>query len=348
MKTLLKTDSRRGLGPAGYLALSLATAAAVVFCVCAGSVEITPKDTLLSIWNTVFGKAVANENVRSIIVLVRLPRVLAVGLVGAALSLCGGAMQGLLRNPLADGSTLGVSSGASLGAVLAIALGITLPGFPLGGTMVLSMVFAFLSLCLILFLSFRIDRSLATNTIILIGVVFSMFASSAISLIIASVGEKAKTITFWTMGSLAGSDYADVLTLLVALTICGAVLNSCATELNALAFGEDNARNVGVDVRRVKLTVMIAASALIGVCVSAGGTIAFVGLVVPHMTRALTGPNHKVSLPVSMFFGAVFLMLCDLVSRVIASPKQLPVGVVTSFIGAVLFIYIFGKSRRMK
>ncbi len=198
MKTLLKTDSRRGLGPAGYLALSLATAAAVVFCVCAGSVEITPKDTLLSIWNTVFGKAVANENVRSIIVLVRLPRVLAVGLVGAALSLCGGAMQGLLRNPLADGSTLGVSSGASLGAVLPSPWGSPCRAFP-GGTMVLSMVFAFVPLPDPLS-SFRIDRSLATNTIILIGVVFSMFASSAISLIIASVGEKAKPSPL-TMGS---------------------------------------------------------------------------------------------------------------------------------------------------
>jgi iron complex transport system permease protein len=348
VKTLRKTCSRQSMRPVVYVALFAATIAAAVFCVCAGSVDITPKDTFLAIWNAVFGKATVNDNVRAIILFVRLPRVLAVGLVGAALSLCGAAMQGLLRNPLADGSTLGVSSGASLGAVLAIALGITLPGFPLGGTMVLAMMFAFLSLCLILFLSFRIDRSLSTNTIILIGVVFSMFASSAISLIIASVGEKAKTITFWTMGSLAGSNYADVLTLLAALILCGAVLMRRAAELNALALGEENARNIGVDVRRVKLTVMIAVSVLIGVCVSAGGTIAFVGLVVPHMTRALTGPNHKVSLPVTMFFGAMFLMLCDLVSRIIVSPRQLPVGVVTSFIGAILFVYIFGKSRRAK
>ena len=336
--------------PAEYAALALITVAVTILCVGAGSVEITPIDAFMAIWNSVFGKtvSVSDESIRSIIVFVRLPRVLAVGIVGAALSLCGGAIQGLLRNPLADGSTLGVSSGASLGAVLALALGITLPDFPLGGTMVMSMIFAFLSLCLILFLSYRIDRSLSTNTMILMGVVFSMFANSSISLIIASVGEKARTITFWTMGSLAGSDYADVLVLALTLIVCGAALRSCTTELNAFAFGEDNARNVGVNVRRTKMTVMIATSVLIGVCVSAGGTIGFVGLVVPHMTRAITGPNHKKSLPFSMFFGAIFLMLCDLVSRVIASPKQIPVGVVTSFIGAVLFIYIFGKSRRMK
>jgi len=343
---MLRKTGRRGLHPAAYPALTAAALVVAVLCVCAGSVDISPRDTFLSIWNTVFGIPVADENLRAIVVFVRLPRVLAVGLVGAGLSLCGAAMQGLLINPLADGSTLGVSSGASLGAVLAIALGVTLPDFPLGGTTVFAMVFAFLSLLLILFIAFRIDRSLSTNTIILVGVVFSMFASSAISLIVTAVGEKAKTITFWTMGSLAGSDYADVLALLIALVVCGTALRSCAAELNALALGEDHARNIGVDVRRVKLTVMIAASALIGVCVSAGGTIAFMGLVVPHMTRALTGPDHRVSMPVSMYFGAVFLMLCDLVSRVIVSPKQLPVGVVTSFIGAVLFLYIFGKGRR--
>lgn len=339
---------RDRLKPHEYLALSLMTVLTVLLCVCAGSADIAPKTALLEIWNALVGNPAADVTARSIIVLVRLPRVLAVGLVGASLSLCGAGIQGLLRNPLADGSTLGVSSGASLGAVAAIALGLTLPGFPLGGTMVMAILFAFLSLCLILFLAYRIDRSLSTETIILTGVVFSMFAHSAISLIIACVGEKAKTITFWTMGSLSGSDYADVLTLLAALVLCGAALYANAEELNAFSLGEDGARNLGVNVKKVKLTVMIAASVLIGVCVSAGGTIAFVGLVVPHMTRFLTGPNHRRLLPVSAFFGAVFLMLCDLVSRVLFSPKQIPVGVVTSFIGTVLFVWIFARNRRIK
>lgn len=221
-------------------------------------------------------------------------------------------MQGLLRNPLADGSTLGVSSGAALGAVLAIATGVSFPGLAYAGTMVMAMAFAFGSLALILALSYAMDRSLSTNTIILMGVVFSMFASALMSLIITFAGEKVRSITFWTMGSLSGSSYANALTLLGALIVCGGVLLWQRVELNAFAVGEENARHVGVPVRRVKLTVMIAVSVLIGVCVSIGGTIGFVGLVMPHMARMLAGPNHRRLLPSSLFSGAIFLMLCDL------------------------------------
>ena len=121
-----------------------------------------------------------------------------------------------------------------------------------------------------------------------------------------------------------------------------------AKELNAFAVGEDNARHIGVDVKKVKLVIMITVSALIGVCVSIGGTIGFVGLVVPHMVRMITGPNHKRLLPACIFGGATFLMLCDLVSRILLNPLELPIGVVTSFIGAILFVVIFYQSRRAR
>ena len=144
---------------------------------------------------------------------IRLPRVLCVALTGAALSLAGAAMQGLLKNPLADGSTLGVSSGASLGAVIAIAFGVTLPGLPFAGTMGMAIVFAFLSLLVILGLSYKLDRSLSTNTIILIGVIFSMFVSSIMSIVITFAADKVQRITFWTMGSLSGSTYQNAAVL---------------------------------------------------------------------------------------------------------------------------------------
>ena len=255
-------------------------------------------------------------------------------------------MQGLLKNPLADGSTLGVSAGASLGAVIAIAFGITLPALPFAGTMVLAMLFAFLSLIIILSLAYKLDYSLSTNTIILIGVIFSMFVSSILSLITAFAGDRVKQITFWTMGSLAGSSFQNALVLFGALLIFGTIIFRYARELNAFAIGEDNARHIGVNVRRVKLVVLISVSALIGVCVSIGGTIGFVGLVTPHMVRMITGPNHKRLLPACLFGGATFLMLCDLAARIIVNPLELPIGVVTSFIGAFLFIVIFYKSRR--
>ena len=277
---------------------------------------------------------------------IRLPRVLCVALTGAALSLAGAAMQGLLKNPLADGSTLGVSSGASLGAVIAIAFGVTLPGLPFAGTMGMAIVFAFLSLLVILGLSYKLDRSLSTNTIILIGVIFSMFVSSIMSIVITFAADKVQRITFWTMGSLSGSTYQNAAVLAGALLICGTVILLHAQILNAFAVGEDNARQIGVDVKRAKLVLLIMVSMLIGVCVSIGGTIGFVGLVTPHMARMLVGPNHKRLLPAAMFGGAVFLMLADLIARILLNPLELPIGVVTSFVGAIVFVVIFYQSRK--
>lgn len=317
----------------------------MLLCVCAGSVPLSPGETLQILWRGLTGTEAGGSG-EAIILRVRLPRVLCVALTGASLSLCGAAMQGLLRNPLADGSTLGVSSGASLGAVLAIVLGMQFPGLPFAGTMVMAMLFAFGSLALILTLAYALDRSLATGTIILIGVVFSMFVSSLMNLLITFAGEKIKSITFWTLGSLSGSTYVNALTLLLALTVCGGVLLALGGALNAFALGEEQAQHLGVSVRRVKLTVMVAVSMLLGVCVSIGGTIGFVGLVIPHMVRLVLGPDHRRLLPASLLAGAVFLLLADLVGRTLLSPIELPIGVVTSLVGAVAFLVIFYRSRK--
>ena len=330
----------------GYALFLLALAGTMLLCVCVGSVSIPLGETVSVLWSALTGAETAAGMSRNIILNVRLPRVLNVALTGAVLSLCGAAMQGLLRNPLADGSTLGVSSGASLGAVIALAFGVSIPGVEAGGVMLLAMVFAFLSLALILSMAYVLDRSLATNSIILIGVIFSMFASSVMSLIISFAGDKVRTITFWTMGSLSGTGYAHTRILLAALLVCGGVILRCGRELNAFALGEDNARHIGVNVRRVKLVILVAVSALIGISVSVGGSIGFVGLVVPHMTRMLAGPNHRRLLPASMVFGAVFLMLADLAARTVLSPVELPIGVVTSLVGAAAFVAIFFKTRK--
>lgn len=329
-----------------YLLFAAALLAAMCLCVCVGSVNIALSDTL-TVFRNALTRSPQPEGLPSTILLkARLPRVLCVALSGAALSLAGASMQGLLKNPLADGSTLGVSSGAALGAVLAIAFGITFPGLPFAGTMVMAVIFAFLSLLLILALAYRLDYSLSTNTIILIGVIYSMFVSSAMSVVVTFASDKLKSITFWTMGSLQGSSFENAAVLAGTLALCGAVLILHARELNAFAVGEENARNIGVNVRRTKLVVLIASSILIGVCVSVGGTIGFVGLVTPHMVRMISGPNHKRLLPASMFAGAVFLLLADLTARTVMRPLELPLGVVTSLVGAVVFIFIFYQTRK--
>lgn len=334
--------------PWEYILFSAVTVGILILCVCVGSVTVPLKDTVTVIWRALRSLPMPEGNAGSIILSVRLPRVISVALVGASLSICGGAMQGLLKNPLADGSTLGVSSGASLGAVIAIAFNITFPSLPFAGTMVLAILFAFLSLLIILGLAYRLDFSLSTNTIILIGVIYSMFVSSIMSIVIAFASDKIKHITFWTMGSLQGASYQNALVLFIALVLFGGVLLLKARELNAFAVGEDNARHIGVAVRKTKLTVLISVSVLIGVCVSIGGTIGFVGLVTPHMIRMLVGPNHKRLLPACLFGGASFLMLSDLIARILLNPKELPIGVVTSIIGAVAFVYIYASGRKVK
>ena len=338
---------KEGFSPAAYLLFAAVTLFTGLFCVCTGSVNIPLATTAKTIWQAVMKEPFTVPlTARSIIMSVRLPRVLCVALTGAALSVCGAAMQGLLKNPLADGSTLGVSSGASLGAAISIAFGLRLPFLPFSATMATAMAFAFLSLLIILGLAYRLDNSLATNTIILIGIIFSMFISSILSLVVTFAGEKVKHITFWTMGSLAGSSYQNARILLAAVILCSVVLMLHARELNAFAIGEDNARHIGVNVRRVRLVTLITVSALIGVCVSIGGSIGFVGLVTPHIVRMITGPNHRRLLPASLFGGATFLMLADLLARIILNPLELPIGVVTSFFGAILFVYIFYRTRR--
>lgn len=331
-----------------YALFVLALIAAMLLCICVGSVSIPLGDTLTAIWNTIWGREIPAGISKNIIINVRLPRVINVALMGAALSLSGAAMQGLLRNPLADGTTLGVSGGASLGAVIALAFGVTIPGTSYGGVMLLAMTFAFLSLMLILSLAYVLDRSLSTNSIILIGVIFSMFASSIINLLISFASDQVRSITFWTMGSLSGTGYSHARILAIALLGCGAVILRYARELNAFAIGEDNARHIGINVKQVKLIILIAVSVLIGVCVSIGGTIGFVGLVMPHMARMVTGPNHKRLLPSSLFSGAIFLLLADLAARTLLSPIELSIGVVTSLVGAVAFVIIFYRTRKAR
>ena len=320
----------------------------MILCICVGSVRISVSDTLTAVWNTVWKLPVPENIAKNIILNVRLPRVLCVTLAGAALSLCGAAMQGLLRNPLADGSTMGVSSGAALGAVTAMATGFTLPGSSYGGIMITAMAFAFGSLILILSLAYTLDRSLSTSSIILIGVIFTMFISSIISLIITFASDHTRSLSFWTLGSFSGVNYEQAALLLLALVLCGGVLFRFSPELNAFAIGEDNARHVGVNVKRVKLIILITVSVLIGVCVSISGTISFVGLVMPHIARMLVGPNHKRLLPASLFSGAIFLLLADLIARTILSPIELSIGVITSLVGAVAFVIIFYRTRKAR
>lgn len=317
-----------------------------------GSVSIPIKEVFNIIISKIQEKLSLGEVISSphasIILAVRLPRVINASLVGASLAISGAAMQGLLRNPLAEGGTLGVSSGAGLGAVLSIALGISIPGFPFGATVIMAMAFAFLSILIILTLSYKLDFNLSTNTIILLGVIFSMFVSSIQSFIIVFSSNRLESIMSWSMGSLSGSSYSGGLIILIVLLIAGINIYSKSRELDAFAISEENAAHIGVDVRKIKLSIMVSVSALIGVSVAFSGTIGFVGLIIPHIMRRIVGPSHRKLIIVTGFGGGIFLLIADLIARTVMAPLELPIGIITSFVGSILFINIYYSLRKVR
>jgi iron complex transport system permease protein len=284
----------------------------------------------------------------SIVLNIRLPRVILAGLVGAALAIAGAAFQGLLRNPLADPYTLGISSGASVGAVLTLFFQLSIPFIGNFTLPLLSILFSFITIFLVLAFARKIERSMRVETIILTGIIFSSFLGAMISLMIALTGDELRQIIGWLLGSVSMRGWEYIKIILPFFILGSVLLLFNAKELNAMSFGEERAQHLGVNVQRRKLVVLTAGSILTGAAVAVSGTIGFVGLVIPHLARLLWGPDHKHLLPLSILTGSGFLILADLLSRTIISPTELPIGVITAFIGAPVFAFILLQRKRME
>ena len=304
-----------------------------------GSVHI-PIEVL---WNQSVDETAAN-----IFWIIRLPRVLLAGLVGASLAIAGAAFQGLLKNPLADPYTLGISSGASVGAVMTIFFSISMPVVGLYALPTFSMIGAIITMVIVMSFARVVDRSLKMETLILTGVIFSSFLGSLISLMIALSGEELRQVIGWLLGSVSMRGWPYVQMIIPFVIVGSLMLWTQRRELNVLLYGEERAKHLGVNVKRSKYLILVGGSMLTGAAVAVSGTIGFVGLVVPHMTRMIWGSDHRHLLPLSFFNGATLLIICDLVARTIILPKELPIGVITAFIGAPVFSYIFYKQRRGK
>ncbi|CAM3954452.1 iron ABC transporter permease [Alkalicoccus chagannorensis] len=277
---------------------------------------------------------------------IRLPRVLLAAGVGASLAIAGAAFQGLLRNPLADPYTIGVSSGASLGAVAVIFFQFTIVGLGAFTLPFISIVSGFLTLMLVFGLVRLSSRSMAVETIILAGIILSAFIGSIISLIISLGSQEEMTqIIYWLYGSVAMRGWSYVGLLAPFVFAGGLLLLTQYRELNAMALGEEAAGHVGVHVQRGKIVILGGASMLTGAAVAVSGTIGFVGLVIPHMVRLVTGPDHQHVLPISMITGAAFLVAADIIARTIIAPSELPIGVITALIGAPLFAVLLIRNR---
>ncbi|MFT9849050.1 FecCD family ABC transporter permease [Aneurinibacillus sp. REN35] len=277
---------------------------------------------------------------------IRMPRILLAILVGAALALAGAAYQGVLRNPLADPYILGVSSGASLGAASFILFG---QGLAIFGQWTLPLV-AFVCGIGTLFIVYRlayVAGKVQIETLLLSGVVVQAFLGAGLSLIMSISGEKMQRILYWLMGSLSLSDWSSGIAIAPYILAGGVLIFLFAGELNLLALGEQKAHHLGMNVGRTRLIVLLAASLTAGAAVAVSGVIGFVGLIVPHMMRAIVGSDHRVLLPVSAVAGAILLIAADTLARTLMEPQELPIGVITAFLGAPFFGYLLRKRRRL-
>lgn len=287
------------------------------------------------------------KNIELIIWQIRLPRVLLGLFIGASLSLAGAAFQGLLRNPLADPYTIGVSSGASLGAVCVLYFNISIFGLGSFTLPIVAIIGGFIALFVVFGITRISNRGMAIETIILSGIIISSFISAIISLLISlSQREDMGNILYWLMGSVAmrGWSYVQILAPFMLVGIL--ILLKNYRELNALALGEASAQHLGVDVKKKKVSILVGASLLTGASVAVSGSIGFVGLVIPHLVRLAAGPNHRHVLPLSLLTGGAYLVLADLVARTIIAPKELPIGVITALIGAPVFALLLMRQRK--
>ncbi len=315
--------------------------------ICIGSVFIPPGDIISAAGNAFFGLPLRDDIPPasvSIIISVRIPRVLLAFLVGAALAVSGAAVQSVLKNPLASPFTLGVSSGASLGASLVIAFDIAVFGsFTLAFSGLAS---AIASMFLMTAFARRLDRSLQSSTVVLTGMVFSLFINAAVSLTANLSGDKYKQLMKWQSGSFAGRSRGCVAITAAVLAVCLAVFLIKSKELDILTFGDEQAQSIGLDTGREKTILLALSAVLSGTAVAFAGVIGFVDLISPHIARRLFGAGHKVLIPMSAVTGGIFMVLCDLVSRTVIAPNELPVGVVTSLIGAPFFAFVWLRRRK--
>lgn len=314
-----------------------------------GSSNINLIDTISIIGNKIFNtplrEGIESKNI-SIVWKIRLPRVLLAFIVGGCLASSGAVVQSILKNQLASPYTLGVSAGASLGAGLIIVTGASIPilgGFTLP---LVGFLFGLMTVYLVIVFSAKIDKTMSNNTIILAGMVFSLFVNALLTTLTALFSEDLKSISLWQMGSFAMKGWSYVGLILPFFIIGMMGVLKYTREMDILTFGEDQAKAIGVNTSKVKKKLFIYSAVLTGGAVSLSGTIGFVDLIAPHIVRRIFGSSHKYVIPMSFVFGGCLMVITDLIARTIVSPAELPVGAVTAIIGAPFFAYVYFKKAR--
>ena len=312
-----------------------------------GSADLGFKEVLEVYKYHFFSGVLDDMSLNSIVWNVRLPRIIAAIAVGGGLALTGAIMQAITGNIMAEPYTLGIQSGAGMFAAFSIAFLGKIPILGAISTNLMAFIGAMLSMAVVYIIAAK-EKGYSSSTLVLTGISVSMLCSAITQLIISFAPDNSKVrgIVFWMMGGLGGVHWEDVPFAIIAVIIGFVIALLLAEQLNIISMGKETAVILGIKVKQLNKILLITVSMVVGVLVSISGSIGFVGLIVPHITRKITGANHKVLLPVASLLGALFLLWADAVSRVIFAPKELAIGVLTSLIGVPFFLYIMKKEIR--
>jgi len=330
----MKTRPRRAVF---VIVLLFLLASALWLSLMIGAVPTSPRN----LWDFLFHH---DQTYRTIFLDLRLARALLAFLVGACLSLSGAILQGYFQNPMADPFVIGVSSGASFGAVLCLFLGleITLSGFPLQNFFAFASAFALVSL--VYFLSRR-SPAHRVETLLLTGIAAGAMASALTSFLLFSKSDSFEQAVFWLLGSFALADWHQVAAVVPYFILCLAIAQWLAKDMNLLVLGDEAAMALGSPAGRMRKVFLGVSTLLAAISVAVSGVIGFVGLVVPHWVRILVGPDHRRLFFLSSLTGGIFLIICDLLARILRAPAELPIGIITAAFGAPFFIYLLHRRR---
>ena len=318
----------------------------IILSICVGSVFISPKEIISIFVYKIFNLRLMDNIDKmntDIIFSIRVPHAVLSFFVGASLSMTGVVIQSILRNPLASTYNLGISSGAGIGAALVIITGMYSNQYAF---IIVSMAFAFMSILFILFISERIDKYLNNNSIILAGIVISLFLNSVMSFLAYIFPKYSNQIILWQLGTLYVRNILDIFIIILLALISLLVLMKYSSVLDIMTFGDDTSLSLGVDAKKMRIFFILVSSFITAVLVAFTGIIGFVDLVSPHIARKIFGAKHIIVLPMSALLGGVLLNFSDIFSRVIVQGSNIPIGIVTAVIGAPFFLYIFINDKK--
>ena len=303
-----------------------------------GRYPISPVDVISTMLCPIFPQLEVSQTITTIVFEIRLPRIIAAIVVGAALAMAGAAFQSIFKNPLVSSDLLGVSNGAGFGAALAIIL---------SGSNAVIQLFAFIFGLISVSITYLISKAYKAGGILILvlsGVAISAFFNALISAIkfIADPDDKLPEIVYWLMGSLASVTMEKLLMILIPIIIGFAILLALRWHMNLLAMGDEEAQSLGLNPSRVRLLIIIGCTLLTSAAVSVSGVIGWIGLVIPHMTRMIVGPDNRILIPASLSLGASFLLLIDNISRAVIA-IEIPIGILTAVIGVPIFLYLLKK-----